>query len=70
MKPAPPSAIGSLLDDVVVLLDLHRAVEVLADDDQPEQGGAARLDRFEVLAGGVLRQVAAHQDVDGLLGHG
>ena len=70
MKPAPPRAIRALLDDVVVLLDLHRAVQALADDDHPEQRGAARLDGLEVLVGGLLGQVAAHQDVDGLPWHG
>ena len=59
----------ALLDDVVVLLDLHRAVQILAHDDQTEQRGTARLDGFEVLVRGLLGQVAAHQDVDGLLRH-
>ena len=63
----PTEGHRALLDDVVVLLDLHRAVQALADDDQPEQRSAARLDGLEVFLRGVLGQVAPHQDVDGLL---
>ena len=53
-----------LANHVIGLLDRQVALEVLCDERHSLQVGAAFVDRVVVVLGGVLRQVAADQDVD------
>jgi hypothetical protein len=57
----------ALADHVVGLLHRQGALEVLADDHRAVQVATAGQDRLVVLLGGVLRHVAADQDIDRLV---